>query len=96
MVQGSGKIPEQLQSIAKAVPQVPVRKPSVPIEKKPAPATDQVTLSAKARQVQAMSAKVESVPEVRQDKVAEVQAKMKAKTVQAPAAKMAEKLLLEN
>ena len=90
MVAGSGKVPEHLPipstAPKPAVPKVKAEKPAPPI------ANDNVTLSPVAVRAQALSAAVNQTPEVRPEVVAA--AKEAASRPPAPAAKVAEKLLL--
>lgn len=88
-IQGPGNIPDRIRAVpvVKAQPQVRKAAPA------PAPApADQVTLSAQAREAQSLATQAEATPEVRPSAVAQA----KAQQPNAPAAKIAEKLLLEN
>jgi hypothetical protein len=87
-VQGAGNIPDRIRA-------VPPVKAQPAARKAPAPAAqprDAVTLSPKAREAQNLSRQAEAAPEVRPQAVAQA----KAQKPSAPAAKVAEKLLLEN
>jgi len=93
-INGSNLIPDKIA----ALPQVALspaqnRKVTAPLEQ--SLQQDQVTLSAKARQVQTLAAQVANVDDVRSEKVLDLQNKIKANTYQVPAGKVAEKLLLE-
>jgi flagellar biosynthesis anti-sigma factor FlgM len=93
---GSGKIPENLSPIQRpTLAPVQIRKAQASPDLGGVPA-DQVTLSSRARQVQSLAAKVESVAEIRTEIVADIQKQIKENTYNVPAYKVAEKLLLEN
>lgn len=89
MVSGSGKIPEGIPPVQRT-PQPQAK----PVKSDKAPESDQVILSPRAVQAQTLASKVDRTPEVRPEKVAEAQAQAAVQAPLAPAAKVAEKLLL--
>lgn len=100
MVNGPGNLPD-LRKIQSVIPTAPV---AHKVELKSAPKPEfkaqpaaEVTISPRAKELQAVLPKIQAVPEVRQDRVQEVKAKLSSvASPQAVNAKVAEKLLTGN
>ena len=105
MVNGPGEIPNDLVAPITPAPSVPINTQPSPRTKpeadRPAQEPDRVELSPRAREVQSLVQAVQSEPEVRSETVAQVSAAQPAQNnaeapaPDVPAAKVAEKLLLE-
>jgi anti-sigma28 factor (negative regulator of flagellin synthesis) len=96
------KIFQRTQAAETVLPTEPVqprKKALVPQIASVQQAPDQVAISDQAIQAQAMAARISSAPAARTDnadKLASVQGLIKANNYQVPAARVAEKLLLES
>ncbi|MCS6802427.1 MAG: flagellar biosynthesis anti-sigma factor FlgM [Chloroflexota bacterium] len=71
----------------------PAGAPSSTVERSPAPRRDGVELSATGRDLQAARAAIASLPEVREDRVAQIKAALAAGTYHVSSAALAQKLL---
>ena len=84
--------PRRAQSTPSVVPASRVRRPT-PQPAAPAPPTDGVSLSSEARSLAASRRAVETAPEVREDRVAELKQRIARGEYDVPADVLARKLL---